>query len=298
VIPTFSRPRETGRALRSALAQDGVAVEVIVVDDGSATPLRLPDDLAGRPEVRLIRLPRNGGAAAARNAGVEAAAGACVAFLDSDDFFLPGTLADRLSWLRRRQVAAPTVCVAPVWRWAAGGPAVLSEPQPTADLAALASGCWYFPGSTALFARSTWEATGPLDPSLRRLEDLDWGIRLGQAGGQIVCAPMPAAVVHRSRPAGSAAVDAAARRLAGRFAPSAPVGLPPRVYRRLLAYLALERANSALGEGRTFAGAAELARSFLWRPRLSPHQGRWWRERPATPEEAAAIETLAAQFAA
>ena len=92
VIPLYNKSDYVEEALRSAMEQDYPALEIIVVDDGStddgpAKVLQL--DLPG---VRLIRQP-NGGVAAARNAGIEAAQGDYVCFLDADDCYRPGFLA-------------------------------------------------------------------------------------------------------------------------------------------------------------------------------------------------------------
>lgn len=91
-------------AVRSALAQQAVTVSVIVVDDGS--PLSALDELAGlspqeRPRVTIINQP-NAGPGAARNRGLDALPKetAAVAFLDSDDQWLPGHLANALVALR------------------------------------------------------------------------------------------------------------------------------------------------------------------------------------------------------
>jgi succinoglycan biosynthesis protein ExoO len=71
-------------AVRSALAQRDCELELIVVDDGNAEPL---DDLLAEvrdPALRLVRAP-HGGPSAARNAGVEAAQGRLIRFVDADD---------------------------------------------------------------------------------------------------------------------------------------------------------------------------------------------------------------------
>jgi glycosyltransferase involved in cell wall biosynthesis len=92
VIPTWNRARLVCEAVESALAQMDGRVEVIVVDDGST------DDTAGElarrfgPRVRLLRMARRGGIGAARNAGARLAGGELIAFLDSDDLWLPGKL--------------------------------------------------------------------------------------------------------------------------------------------------------------------------------------------------------------
>jgi glycosyltransferase involved in cell wall biosynthesis len=293
VIPSFERPAQTVRAVRSALAQAGTNLEVVVVDDASPSPLELPREILSDGRVRLVRLPKNGGPAAARNAGIETSDGDYIAFLDSDDFFLPDTLSARLAFVRSVEGAGPLFAAAPVWRWIPGRSAILAKPIAASDPKVLASGCWYFPGSTGLFSKTTWNRVGPLDSSLRRLEDLDFGLRLANAKGVLIVAPMPAAVVRRSAPAGLGAVSAAADHILAGIGQG-----DPTIRRRLAAYLAVERANSAYGEGRYGGVAANLIRSLLLRPRLSIHQNRFWDERPASPEEFARIEQLAVWYSA
>ncbi|MDH3669858.1 MAG: glycosyltransferase [Gammaproteobacteria bacterium] len=93
IIPTHNRARLLERALQSVLGQAKPAREIIVVDDGS-------DD--GTAEIMRARLPqihciwqRTRGVANARNRGIEAASGDWLAFLDSDDEWLPRKLASQ-----------------------------------------------------------------------------------------------------------------------------------------------------------------------------------------------------------
>ncbi len=86
VITTYNRTDFLGDAVRSALEQTIRTTEVIVVDDASPTdPSAALASFGDR--VRLIRLDVNSGANAARNAGVRAATGEWVAFLDDDDIW-------------------------------------------------------------------------------------------------------------------------------------------------------------------------------------------------------------------
>jgi len=88
VIPTWNRAQLVCDAVNSALVQG--EVEAIVVDDAStdATVERLEAEFGTR--IRVLRLEHRRGAGGARNAGARLARGEFVAFLDSDDVWLPG----------------------------------------------------------------------------------------------------------------------------------------------------------------------------------------------------------------
>ena len=92
VIPTHDRPRLVQRAIRSVLAQVGVDLDIVVVDDGSDPAVPCHAD----PRVRVLRNQGARGVAAARNLGVEAATGDWVAFLDDDDLWGPRKLISQI----------------------------------------------------------------------------------------------------------------------------------------------------------------------------------------------------------
>src|SRR5262245_33960402 len=91
VLPAFNSADTLARAIDSARAQIYAPEEIIVVDDGSTDAIR---DIVKsyRDELTFICLPERRGAAGARNAGIAAARGEAVAFLDSDDEWLPQKL--------------------------------------------------------------------------------------------------------------------------------------------------------------------------------------------------------------
>jgi len=93
VIAAYNAEATLGRAIDSALAQQGVTVEVIVVDDCSSDATIALARAYADPRVRVVALEKNRGPGGARNAGLDAALGRWVAVLDSDDAVLP----DRLS---------------------------------------------------------------------------------------------------------------------------------------------------------------------------------------------------------
>jgi len=92
VIPTWNRAHLVCEAIESALNQRPGQVEVIVVDDESTdnTVTVLRRNFGSR--IRMLHMPRRRGAGAARNAGIRVARGELIAFLDSDDLWLPGKL--------------------------------------------------------------------------------------------------------------------------------------------------------------------------------------------------------------
>ncbi|WP_284010719.1 glycosyltransferase family 2 protein [Haloarcula pelagica] len=102
VVPTYNRADTVGRAVESALAQTVTDIEVVVVDDGSTDDTAAVVTGIDDERVRYLAHERNRGRSAARNTGIEAARGEYVAFLDSDDRWLPGKLDRQLAELSRR----------------------------------------------------------------------------------------------------------------------------------------------------------------------------------------------------
>lgn len=93
VIPTYNRSALLLEALGSVLAQPFTDYEIVVVDDGSSddTPAVIERLVAAHTHVRYHR-QANAGPGAARNTGIQLAAGEYIAFLDSDDLWFPWTL--------------------------------------------------------------------------------------------------------------------------------------------------------------------------------------------------------------
>lgn len=106
VVPTFNRASLLPRAIDSVLAQTFTDFELLVVDDASTDET---GEVVGRytdPRVRYLVQPQNTGVAGARNRGMRAARGDFIAFLDSDDEWLPEKLERQIGLLRE---ASPSV---------------------------------------------------------------------------------------------------------------------------------------------------------------------------------------------
>jgi succinoglycan biosynthesis protein ExoM len=116
VIPTYRRPDMLAKTLASCLAQQGVEdrFEIVVVDNdaaGSAKPAVAAAASTGHAPIRYVAEAR-AGISHARNAGVAAAAGRYIAFIDDDEEAEPGWLAAFLSTIRR---SAADAVIGPVY---------------------------------------------------------------------------------------------------------------------------------------------------------------------------------------
>ncbi|MBN2322575.1 MAG: glycosyltransferase family 2 protein [Spirochaetes bacterium] len=114
IIPAYNRAGMLQKAVESVLSQSDPPLELIVVDDGSSDgtaqyidslesgDLRIagPDSETHRITIRCIRIPHSG-VSRARNAGIEASRGEWIAFLDSDDYWLPKKLGTQLVYLKK-----------------------------------------------------------------------------------------------------------------------------------------------------------------------------------------------------
>ncbi len=106
VIPAYNRAHLLPRALRSVQTQTVKELEIIVVDDASTDGTEAAVRAFEEGRMRCVRHAQNQGGSAARNTGIAEARAPLVAFLDSDDEWLPHKLERQLSALRRRPEAA------------------------------------------------------------------------------------------------------------------------------------------------------------------------------------------------
>jgi glycosyltransferase involved in cell wall biosynthesis len=204
VIPTFGRPRWLAEAVVSALGQTVTDLECIVVDDASPEPARPPstDD-----RVRLVRRDENGGPAAGRNTGVEAATGRYLAFLDDDDWWEPDRLALALAALERAPVA---VC----WSRFDDEPAATGRSLEGNVADVILDDITPHLGATAL-ERQAWL---PIDERYLGAEDNEWWLRTARRH-PVATTPVGAHVIRRhdevrARHGAQARVDGGRRLLA------------------------------------------------------------------------------------
>lgn len=171
VIPTHNRAALVVRAIRSIQCQTYPHLEIIVVDDGSTDNTRaVVEDLKDK-RIRYVRHPTNRGASAARNTGIRVAAGAFIAFLDSDVEWEPQTVTHQLKLLERYDAV---LCTSP------GATSNRYRRKERIPLEDLRKGRFIAAGTSALMARAAPLKDTPFDESLWFAEDWDVVIRLAQ----------------------------------------------------------------------------------------------------------------------
>jgi glycosyltransferase involved in cell wall biosynthesis len=177
IIPTFDRAAVLPRAIDSALAQAGPALEVLVADDGSGDDtLAMLERYADEPRVRVLRLP-HGGVCRARNAAVAEARAALLAFLDSDDEWLPGKLSAQCAMLRGSGLS---ICQTGEI-WIRNGVRVNPPAhyvKRAGDLFDLSlRHCMITPSSTVM-TRELYLQAGGFDPDFPACEDFEFWLRI------------------------------------------------------------------------------------------------------------------------
>jgi glycosyltransferase involved in cell wall biosynthesis len=196
IIPSFNRPQLTARAVKSVLAQTWSDFEILVIDDGSDPDQVFSTETFADGRVRLIRYATNLGVSAARNRGVYEARAPLVAFLDSDDCWLPDKLASQTTsykeWSTNGNVLVYSSyyreqsnvrCLCPLTPWKRG--------QALSDFLFLDYGSVHT--STWLGQRTLFQQF-PFDTQLVQCEDFDLLLRMEAAGVQFVWCKSPAAV--------------------------------------------------------------------------------------------------------
>jgi glycosyltransferase involved in cell wall biosynthesis len=189
VIPTRDRAELLRAAVASALDQRGVEVELIVVDDGSGAAAR--EEIAAVAEaderIRLLRHEHSVGVALARNAGVAAAHGEWIAFLDDDDLWSPEKLARQLE--AAGASGAGFVYASAINVNDALMPIGVDSAPPPELLGALLRRGNAVPGggSNVVVDAATLRATGGFDPAFGQLADWELWLRLEQGARGAAC---------------------------------------------------------------------------------------------------------------
>lgn len=187
VIPAYNAAATVVRAIESVVAQHGVSVEILVVDDGSTdtTAAVVNSCIIDLDNARLLRMPRNGGVSAARNFGIAAARGPYLAFLDADDVWHPGKLVKQLACIAADPDITLVSCNS---RLLTPDGTILKEghvnrpPVEGPDAWKTLLTYNFIPTPTVLTRTALVHACGGFDEALAVGEDLDLWIRLATLG--------------------------------------------------------------------------------------------------------------------
>jgi glycosyltransferase involved in cell wall biosynthesis len=181
VIPVYNGARYLSECIESVCTQTLPATEIIVVDDGSED--ETPTVAAGWSDRVRYQRTSHGGPARARNHGVRLVANDVLAFIDSDDIWLPSKLELQMAALARE--GDPAMVFGHVEQFissdltpeeAAGfkfNPAPLAGPVP----------------STLVIRKSDFDRVGPFDESLATGEFIEWGSRASDLGIKTLLIP-------------------------------------------------------------------------------------------------------------
>ncbi|PPS45892.1 glycosyltransferase family 2 protein [Chroococcidiopsis sp. TS-821] len=182
IIPTYNRPDLLPRAVKSALAQTVEDFEVIVVDDASPQPVTLPE----HPRLRILRQTVNQGGAAARNAGIKAARGQWITFVDDDDEMLPHLVAVSLAAVEKTDLPKPVGVISGIEVFNADGKITGTRLPPTLVkgkhfcLEPIAPGQSFFTKQTLVVEREILLKIGGFDESFSSRVHTELFLRLNQ----------------------------------------------------------------------------------------------------------------------
>ncbi len=206
-VTCYNAEKTIKRAIDSALAQDWVNIELLIVDDCSSDDsIQIIESVIdNRPKARLVRHPDNRGPAVARNTLLAEAQGDIVVFFDDDDESHPTRVRKQYELLSAYEASIGSRLVAcyasGVRRYPNGYelamPAIGSRPEIPQGEAVVdylllnkrSTGMFFGAGvpTCALMARvDVFSSVGGFDPGLRRVEDLDFAIGLALSGGHFI----------------------------------------------------------------------------------------------------------------
>jgi glycosyltransferase involved in cell wall biosynthesis len=176
IIPTYNRGRVIKEAIDSVLAQDYTEFELIVVDDGSTD--HTSDVLDSYRNVIKVLSQKNKGVSAARNRGIAEASGKFIAFLDSDDLWLPQKLSTQVEFFNKTPDAL--ICqTEEVWiRKGLRVNPKKRHKKPSGMIFKLSLELCLVSPSAVMIKRSLFDRVGEFDETLPACEDYDLWLRI------------------------------------------------------------------------------------------------------------------------
>jgi glycosyltransferase involved in cell wall biosynthesis len=198
IIPSYNRPQVTLRAVESVLTQTWKDLEVIVVDDGSDASQIYPTEMIDDQRVRLVCHPTNRGVSAARNTGVKESRFPLIAFLDSDDRWLPEKLATQMALFEKHRSKRNLLVYSSFYLEKGKTRTVCpltsrKKNQALSDFIFLDGG--YVNTSTWLTSRALLDQF-PFDVEFAQCEDYDVLLRMEAAGAEFIYCNTPTTITN------------------------------------------------------------------------------------------------------
>ena len=193
IIPTYNNSKLLRQAIDSCLAQTGVSIEILVVDDASTDNTQATLVEYGEPIRNILLETNHGNGCYARNIGIKYARGRYIKFLDHDDVLEPGTLS--------REFAAAHANNADMvmsgWGWCSideegnviPGTQRMFEPPPPEELIEAILGDRKVPFTAAVLYKREYIIDMEWDSSARVRDDFDWFCRTALKRGKIMVSP-------------------------------------------------------------------------------------------------------------
>ncbi|MFC1532860.1 glycosyltransferase family 2 protein [Thermodesulfobacteriota bacterium] len=177
IIPTFNRSEKVSVAISSVLCQTFTDFEIIVIDDGSVDGSS--DSLAQfQGKIMLVRHQKNLGVSAARNNGIKASQSPLIAFLDSDDYWMPEKLGTQVRFFKEKP---ETVACQTDELWIRNGVRVnprRKHLKPSGDIFEPSLKLCLVSPSAVMLRRSLLDEVGLFDEDLPVCEDYDLWLRI------------------------------------------------------------------------------------------------------------------------
>lgn len=273
VIPAHNAGRFIDECIRSVLAQERAADEILIINDGSTDrDYDALSRLAG--SIRVVNQP-NRGVSAARNRGCELARGEYVAILDADDAWLPWKLGAQMRHLADHPQTDAAFCRGVYWRPEPGGSVWTRPPRaarPNGEVAVKTVHYRDFlqgipvASSSMVVRRRVWQAIGGFNESMRYAEDQHFNLRLAhgyrvdvlQMIGTLYRQHATSATAHIQEPNHWAEVILGAVKTLG-LVDAAGVGVEAKKLRRWLAQL-----HMCHGYDHFWRGQPAVARREFW----------------------------------
>lgn len=265
VIPVYNRAKLLAAALGSVAAQTFKDIEIIVVDDGSTDDVNATLNDFDHLPVTLVRHAQNKGAAAARNTGIQTARGNFIAFLDSDDVWLPNKLEVQLEDLKSQDESTKANCTAYIVASNDHRRKTIVRTNPPQNWHQyILLGCNLSIGTTLLVERSCFSELGFFDASMRRFEDWDWMLRY-TSRYNLTVVDEPLAVIIPGAPPPQRDVLDSLKLLREKHLPAISAMGSGKKH-RFMSALSLEESASWYRESHFFKAASFLAISYFQFP--------------------------------